>query len=62
MGDQVRIGIIGLGNMGTWHSNNILQGKCPEITIAAVADINPERLEWAKEHLPSAVCYDTATR
>lgn len=59
MGDQVRIGIIGLGNMGTWHSNNILQGKCLEITIAAVADINPERLEWAKEHLPDAVCYDT---
>ena len=59
MGEKVRIGIIGMGNMGTGHSNNILQGKCPEITITAVADLNPERLEWAKEHLPDAVRYES---
>ena len=59
MGEKVRIGIIGMGNMGTGHSNNILQGKCPELTITAVADLNPERLEWAKEHLPDAVRYES---
>ncbi|MFR1517201.1 MAG: Gfo/Idh/MocA family protein [Clostridia bacterium] len=59
MSDTVRIGIIGLGNMGTGHANNILQGKCPEITITAVADLNPQRLEWAKENLPNAVRYET---
>lgn len=57
---KVRIGIIGMGNMGTGHTGNVLQGKCPEVDITAVADINPERLDWAKEHLPGAQRYNTA--
>lgn len=59
MNKKVRIGIIGLGNMGTGHSNNILQGKCPELSITAVADLNPERLDWAKEHLPEAARFES---
>ena len=38
--EQVRLGIIGIGNMGTAHANNIKDGKCPEIKLTAVADIN----------------------
>lgn len=52
---QVRIGIIGIGNMGTAHANNIKDGKCPEIKLTAVADINPKRLEWAAEKLDPSV-------
>ena len=48
---KVRLGIIGIGNMGSGHANNILKGLCPEIQLCAVADINPDRLEWAKENL-----------
>ena len=36
--DQVRIGIIGIGNMGTSHSKNITEGKIPGMVLAAVAD------------------------
>lgn len=50
--DKVRLGIIGVGNMGSSHINNYLEGKLPEIEITAVADINPERLDWAKEKIP----------
>ncbi len=46
---QVKIGIIGIGNMGSNHLRNIEGGKCPEIQVVAVADINPKRLEWAKK-------------
>lgn len=61
MMEQVRIGIIGIGNMGTAHANNITEGKCPEIKLTAVADINPKRLEWAAENLdPSVVKFNTA--
>ena len=28
---KVRLGIIGVGNMGSGHAANILAGKCPEI-------------------------------
>ena len=48
--EKVRIGIIGIGNMGSGHAKSIAAGNCPEIELAAVCDINPERLEWAKEN------------
>ncbi len=47
--NKVRLGIIGIGNMGSAHAANIKKGDCPDIEITAIADINSERLEWAKE-------------
>lgn len=35
--------------MGSAHLTNILSGKCPELTVTAVADTNPQRLQWARE-------------
>ncbi|MBE6634347.1 MAG: gfo/Idh/MocA family oxidoreductase, partial [Ruminococcaceae bacterium] len=48
---QVRLGMIGLGNMGSSHARKLIDGACPEIRLTAVADIKPERLEWAKKEL-----------
>ena len=45
----IRFGIIGLGNMGTAHARNFLNGKINEMRITAVADIDPARLEWAEK-------------
>lgn len=53
--DKVRLGIIGVGNMGTGHIKNIMDGKCPEIELTAVADRKAERREWAKANLPESV-------
>ena len=47
--EKIRLGIIGIGNMGSGHANNIKVGNCPEFCITAIADINQKRLEWAKE-------------
>lgn len=47
--EKVRLGILGLGNMGSQHVRNILAGKCSEITVAAAADRDPARIAWAKE-------------
>ena len=47
--EKIKLGIIGIGNMGSGHANNIKNGKCPEIELVAIADINPERLDWAKQ-------------
>ena len=49
---MVRLGIIGIGNMGSGHVQNILAGKTPEITLAAVADRRQSRRDWAREKLP----------
>ena len=60
--DKVRIGIIGIGNMGSGHAKNIVGGKVPNMELAAVCDINPERLAWAKENCPDAEQFDDAIK
>lgn len=52
---KVRIGIIGIGNMGSGHCNNIMEGKVPELELVAVADLKESRREWAKQSLPESV-------
>ncbi|MBR3597261.1 MAG: Gfo/Idh/MocA family oxidoreductase [Clostridia bacterium] len=61
MSAKVRVGVIGIGNMGTSHINNFVAGKMPEIDITCVADIDPARFDTAKEKLPGVACFNTAT-
>ncbi len=56
---KIKLGIIGIGNMGTAHCENILEGKCPEIEIVAIADLKESRRDWAKEHIPNVTCFET---
>lgn len=53
--EKIRLGIIGVGNMGSGHASNIVKGNCPDFVLAAVADTNPSRLEWTKENLSADV-------
>ena len=53
--DKVRLGIIGIGNMGSSHEKNIIEGKTPDIELTAVADRKEDRRKWAKETLPESV-------
>lgn len=43
--NNVRIGVIGLGNMGTPHAKTLLSGAIRRAALAAVCDIDPERLK-----------------
>lgn len=52
---QIKLGIIGLGNMGSAHCQFILQGQTPEISLTAVAERVVERREWARQQLPEGV-------
>ena len=54
---KIRLGIIGLGNMGTGHLNNVLEENCPDFIVSAIADINPERLEFAKEKIEGVATF-----
>ncbi|NLO08876.1 MAG: Gfo/Idh/MocA family oxidoreductase [Clostridiales bacterium] len=47
--NTVRIGIIGIGNMGSAHAQSIFQGKVSSLLLTAVCDIDESRLEWAKQ-------------
>jgi predicted dehydrogenase len=53
----VRLGILGLGNMGSTHARHILDGKIKRCELAAVFDVNPDaagRFPQAKRFLSSA--------
>ncbi len=41
--EKVRIGIIGLGNMGSGHATSILAGKIKGLELTAIADADPAR-------------------
>ena len=47
--DKVRIGIIGMGNMGRFHANDLLDGKVPRGELAAVGSTSPHKLEEYKD-------------
>ena len=47
--DKIRLGVIGVGNMGRSHCKNIKDGKCPEIELVAIADNNPKRIQAMKD-------------
>ena len=49
MMNKMKLGIIGIGNMCSVHAKNIMEGKCPEIELVAIADTDHRRLDWAKE-------------
>lgn len=53
--DKVRVGVIGIGNMGSEHARYIAAGEIPNAQLTAVCDINPRRLELAKDHLGEKV-------
>ena len=58
---KVKLGILGLGNMGTRHAKQICEGNCPEIALTAVCDTNTDRLEWVKNSLSENIaCFERA--
>ncbi|SHH85391.1 Predicted dehydrogenase [Butyrivibrio fibrisolvens DSM 3071] len=53
--EEVRIGIIGIGGMGTNHARTITEGQVPGLRLTAVADVRQARLDWARENLPEDI-------
>jgi len=51
--NKVKLGIIGMGNMGTTHVKSIHTGQVPDIELGAVADRAESRRKWAQGYLPA---------
>ena len=45
---NVRLGIIGMGNMGKFHADYLLAGKVPRAALTAVCSTSPAKLEHYK--------------
>ena len=53
--EEIRLGIIGIGGMGSQHAKSVVEGKVDKLRLVAVADNRKERLQWATENLPEDV-------
>ncbi len=53
--EAVRLGIIGLGNMGKGHISYLNRGEVRNVLLTAVSDYDPAGLEWAKQHVGEQV-------
>lgn len=46
---KIRIGILGVGNMGSAHASYLVEGRIANAELRALCDINPARLDAAKK-------------
>ena len=53
--NKLKIGVIGLGNMGSEHCRLLRSNQAQEVELACVADLRESRREWARETLPESV-------
>lgn len=56
--NNIKVGIIGIGNMGSSHLKNIANGNIIGMTVTAVCDINREKTNSAKEKCPKLEVFE----
>ena len=48
----IKLGIVGIGNMGSTHTKNIFAGLCPELELVAVCDKKEGIFDYFKDNYP----------
>ncbi|MBQ7152583.1 MAG: Gfo/Idh/MocA family oxidoreductase [Clostridia bacterium] len=61
MDRKLKLGVIGIGNMGSSHLRSASEGVLPEIEMTCAADIDSSKLEVAKKLIPGIACFNSAT-
>ena len=56
--NEVRMGIIGFGNMGTAHAKSLIENKVPKMKLGAICDIAEARREIVKNMYPEVQAFD----
>lgn len=56
---KIKIGIIGIGNMGTPHAKMIFEGKIPDLELTAIADYQEARREYAKKNFEGVKLFES---
>lgn len=52
---KVRLGVVGLGNMGSIHAKYLIEGAVKGAELTAVSDVRPERLEQVGQEWGEAI-------
>ncbi len=56
--NNLKVAIIGLGNMGYSHAKHIVDGKVKDMTLVAVCDTDKAKRDLAREQLGEITCFD----
>lgn len=56
---KIKIGIIGIGNMGTPHAKMIFEGKIPDLELTAIVDYQEARREYAKKNFEGVKLFES---
>ncbi len=59
--DTVRIGIVGVGNIGTAHANTLFAGEVEGACLSAVCDISPDRRQFCTDSYSGVAVFDDYT-
>jgi len=54
----IRVGVIGIGNIGTMHATNIYQNKIQGMKLTAVCDMRQSQLEFCQKTFSNVTCYN----
>ena len=54
---EVRLGIVGIGNMGSAHAKTVYDGKAEGLRLCAICDVDEKKLSWAAAELPGVKTY-----
>lgn len=57
---EVRLGIVGVGNMGSIHLRNVHGGMVPKMSVSAACDIREDRRNFVKESYPDVAVFSNA--
>lgn len=60
--EKLRIGVIGYGNMGTGHVQNLKEGKVKDMEVTAVCDISLARRDAVTASYPDIAVFENATQ
>ena len=55
----VRIGLIGIGGMGSSHARYLLADDVPDAELVGITDLSEERRSWAAATYPDATLFES---
>ena len=55
---EIRVGIVGIGNMGSGHLKNIYEGQVPHMKVTSVCDISEARRNFVAETYSDVEIFD----
>ena len=58
---KLKLGVVGFGNMGSWHVEYVHDGKVPSMELGCACDNDPDRVAELRKKFPDVPVFEDAT-